>query len=144
MPTRTSKQHLQVRKTLASIFMNLKMKDEHAIKWNGKTYLLDIFVPQFNVAFEVQGRQHVEYVPFMHGAKDNFARQKKLDVEKVQACIANGIKLIYIYHTDKITSDLLLTLIHGEDDERIATREHRRDDASDSNVDGSSATGEQA
>ena len=122
MPDRQSKQHKAVVAALKDI-CDVAYEEEYNVKWNGKTYLVDIYIPRYLTAFEIQGSQHLEYNSFMHsGHKGNFIKQQKRDVEKVEACEAAGIKLIYIYPKDKVTSDFLMDLIIGEDDERIATK----------------------
>lgn len=133
MPARKSKQHKAVCSTLRKLFSRVTIREEHPIKHNGKTYLVDIYVPKLCAAFEVQGEQHQKYNAWMHkGSKCNFVSQVKRDVEKAEACIAEDIKLIYIYPKDKVTPDFLMELILGEDDERIATRQPEETDSTDS------------
>ncbi len=112
---RKSKQHKKVCEVLRQTFLRINVCEEYAIRWNGKTFLLDIYVPQFKIAFEVQGEQHDKYIPFIHKSLDRFARLKRHDVEKAQACIANNIRLIYIYPHDNVCHNFILSLIQGED-----------------------------
>lgn len=115
VPIRRSKQHRALYDTIQKIFAPIKIIEEYAIKYNGKTYLFDLYVPKFSMAFEVQGEQHNEYNAFMHkGDKGNFVSQVKRDVEKAQACEENEIKLVYVYPKDKITQEFVLNLIIGE------------------------------
>ena len=61
---------------------------------------LDGYNPSLNLAFEYQGLQHYQYVPFFHrnGIKDLKKTQER-DAIKRERCAKNGIDLIEIPHT---------------------------------------------
>ena len=68
---------------------------------------LDFFMPRFNVAFEIQGRQHDYFIPFMHGDRLSFKKQKERDLRKMEWCELNGIKLLYVKDTGVDEADIL-------------------------------------
>ena len=55
---------------------------------------LDFFLPKINIAVEVHGRQHFEFVKHFHGTRKKFAEAKLRDQLKKQWCELNGIELI--------------------------------------------------
>lgn len=71
----------------------------------------DFFNANKKVAIEVQGQQHVKYVPFFHGSRAKFLQQLKRDNKKLEFCEANGITLVEIYDVKELTKDFFET--HG-------------------------------
>ena len=55
---------------------------------------LDFFIVRLKLACEINGRQHREFIPFYHGNKLEFFKQKKRDASKLEWCNLNGIKLL--------------------------------------------------
>lgn len=68
---------------------------------------LDFFVPRLKLAFEVDGRQHSTFVPYMHGTLAGFEGQKIRDKMKEEWCHLNHIKLIRIPDDDVDDFDIL-------------------------------------
>jgi hypothetical protein len=68
---------------------------------------LDRFYPMLGLAFEYDGRQHDEYIKYIHKARKNFLYQQQCDIIKDKACRDRGITLIRISHRDKISEDLI-------------------------------------
>lgn len=56
----------------------------------------DFFLPNRNIIYEIDGRQHYEYVPFFHKNKLAFAKAKARDKRKEDWCYQNDITLIRI------------------------------------------------
>lgn len=56
---------------------------------------LDGFCEELGIAFEHQGVQHFEYVPFFQ-TKEKFQRTVELDREKKALCAARGVQLIEV------------------------------------------------
>ena len=54
------------------------------------------------VAYEIQGKQHSEYVPFFHGNLTGFYRQFGRDAKKAQFLEYNGYKLVEINPEDLV------------------------------------------
>ena len=57
---------------------------------------LDFFIPRLSIAYEVQGRQHDEFVQHFHGTMEGFKAQKKRDKNKQEWCDLNNIVLVEI------------------------------------------------
>ena len=60
---------------------------------------LDGYCPEINIAFEFNGRQHVEYVEHFHISLEGFEQQKERDKRKQQICKDMVIFLCIISHT---------------------------------------------
>lgn len=57
---------------------------------------MDYYIPELNLAFEFQGRQHYEYVDFFQRNDFNFLKQIFYDIQKYILCKRNNILLINI------------------------------------------------
>jgi len=67
---------------------------------------LDFYNATKNIAVEVQGNQHIKYVPFFHNGRSDFLRQLRRDSVKEKFCELNDIKLVLIYQDDKVNIEL--------------------------------------
>jgi hypothetical protein len=68
----------------------------------GSNLELDMFNKELRIACEYNGRQHYEYVPYLHGnSKENFYAQKYRDKMKEEICQKLGIFLIKVPYTVK-------------------------------------------
>ena len=77
---------------------------------------LDVFLPERNLAFEYQGRQH--YEEFWQSnttmpINDNWKDISRRDEEKKVACKANDIRLIEVPYTWNATEDYIRSLIEN-------------------------------
>lgn len=66
--------------------------------WIGLQHL-DFYLPDYNVAIECQGPQHLQKGKYYFGYEDvekQFIKQLKLDIEKFKKCDYNGLKLFYL------------------------------------------------
>lgn len=70
------------------------------------TLFLDFYLPSRKIAFEIQGRQHKEYVPFFHGSPAGFKEAVGRDTAKRRWCEINGITL-YAIDSIKDLAELL-------------------------------------
>ncbi len=76
---------------------------DHTFDWlrNVNPLYLDLYLPDYNIAFEIQGQQH--FGPVDHfGGKEMFLKGRACDLVKYNQCKENGVKLFYFY---KITRD---------------------------------------
>ncbi len=60
----------------------------------GTRLSLDFYLPQRQIAVEVQGEQHGEFNPFFHEDMSDFNAQQDRDAQKLQFCELNNIKLL--------------------------------------------------
>jgi hypothetical protein len=78
----------------------------------GTRMTLDFYNANKKIAVEVQGEQHVKYVPHFHGGnKANFFSQMRRDQQKRDFCDLNKIRLIEIYSTDDLTPSAIKGVI---------------------------------
>jgi very-short-patch-repair endonuclease len=68
---------------------------------------MDFYLPEENLVFEYDGRQHFEYISHFHGSKSNFYYQQNRDIEKEYICNKCGINVIRFNYKEKLTFDLL-------------------------------------
>ena len=71
-----------------------------------KKLSFDFYNATKNVAVEVQGNQHIRYVPFFHNGRGDFLRQLRRDEIKEKFCELNDIKLVLIYQDDILNKKL--------------------------------------
>lgn len=68
--------------------------------------ILDFFLPDENLAFEINGRQHDEYTPFFHKNRKVFGEAQQRDNDKQLWCDKNNITLVIVYSAEEL-SELL-------------------------------------
>jgi len=97
----TSKLQIAVGELLDSTFPWLSIRENHRPDWLLSSSLtrleLDYYIEELKIAFEIQGRQHNEYVEFFHRDYSGYEKRKKYDEEKKDLCYGAGIKLVEIY-----------------------------------------------
>jgi len=64
-----------------------------------KTLFLDIYLPKFNIAIEVHGKQHNNIVTWYH-TKSQWRRQHSNDELKARFCEINFIPLLYFHYNE--------------------------------------------
>lgn len=83
---------------------NVKFERQKRFKWLGKQSF-DIYLTEHSVAFECQGVQHYKPVDFAgkgeEWANESFEINKKRDYIKLEKCISNNIKMIYVIDNEK-------------------------------------------
>jgi len=67
---------------------------------------LDIFFPNLQLGIEYQGAQHFQAIDHW-GGKEALMRTQSRDGRKKDLCIKCGIKLVYFYHTEQLSIDLV-------------------------------------
>ena len=66
---------------------------------SGHNLELDGFCEDLRLAFEYQGKQHDEYIPFFHRKEGDFERQQDRDKLKLDLCKKHDIDVLIIPHT---------------------------------------------
>ena len=81
--------------SLKNIFTNVEyQKIFPFLSDKGCVQKIDFYLPEYNIAIELNGRQH--YVPVeKFGGEIGFQRIRELDIRKYNRCINNGIKIFY-------------------------------------------------
>lgn len=72
----------------------------------GSRLSIDFFNVNKKIAVEVQGDQHIKYVPYFHQTKGNYLHQLRKDKDKENFCNINDIILVEIFTDDVISIDL--------------------------------------
>lgn len=73
---------------------------------------LDFYLPQYNIAIEVQGEQHFRPVK-RFGGNDFYLLQKDRDTSKEILCRKNGVKLFYITKRNYNLEEILNYINNG-------------------------------
>jgi hypothetical protein len=76
-------------------FSNLKVIHHGRPKWLGRQHL-DIYIEDFNIGIEYQGKQHSQSVEYF-GGDTSFTKQLMLDEKKKVICEENGCELIEVF-----------------------------------------------
>ena len=87
--------------------------DEHYLNYKKQKLFFDFFVPEINVFFEIQGRQHTEFVKHFHGDKSKFLGQKNRDVLKLEYVQLNDLYLVYLNYDETLSKELLYDRINA-------------------------------
>lgn len=97
--------------------LNEEPEYEKTFEWlvNPKTgykLRLDGYFPIHKIAVEYNGPQHYKYCSYYKNI-DEFKNRQYLDNLKNELCIKNGVKILWIKYTDKLTNEYLEKLISG-------------------------------
>lgn len=98
-----SKEHNRCRPLIKEIYGNYAIIEEVMLPGSSskKSCLyLDFYIPNLQIAVEVHGRQHYEYVPFFHKKYSNFLYSQKRDEDKMKWCELNDITLIELKYSE--------------------------------------------
>jgi predicted nucleic acid-binding Zn ribbon protein len=77
--------------------------------WKPKGLELDIYIPELKLAFEYNGKQHYEWISYLHPTKKDFEYQQYKDRCKKKMCKLKGITLIRIKYDEKLSEQLVLS-----------------------------------
>ena len=69
----------------------------------GTRIKFDFYNANKNIAIEINGEQHVRYVPFFHKRRSNFVSQIRRDQQKIDFCELNDINLLEIYSEKELS-----------------------------------------
>jgi hypothetical protein len=100
-----SNYHLKARRIIAEVFNSYRILEE--VKLPGSTQtrkmsalFVDFYIPNLELAIEVHGEQHYNYVPFFHKSRAGFAQALVRDENKIEWCNLNNIKLITLKYSE--------------------------------------------
>ena len=90
-------------KMTQGIFENEKVIHQASPEWLGRQRL-DIFIPNYKIAIEYQGKQHFQPVE-RFGGEEAYLKNQERDKRKAELCQKNGVALIYFRYDEKLTLD---------------------------------------
>lgn len=93
-----SKGSQAVKNFLFQNYSHLDWYEEYRIP--GTKLRIDFLCRNIKVAIEFHGRQHSDFIPFMHKSRSGFLSHIKRDVKKEELLLKNGFKLVEIYEED--------------------------------------------
>ena len=106
----------------------VKQYKPNFLKTNGKPQTIDIFLPEYNVAVEYQGRQHFKPIS-RFGGIDEFKKTIERDKRKFEKCKENNLKLLYFtYENEKELPKEYLAPIYRNEEEIINEIKKIKDD----------------
>lgn len=108
----TSRLEKYLSKELYTRFGHLSIRQNYRPTWMDGLEL-DFFIEDLNIAAEVQGAQHYQFVEYFHKSQDDFEKQKDRDAKKVLICRERKIKLVEIF-TEK-DADLFILKVKEMD-----------------------------
>lgn len=65
---------------------------------------LDGYNKTLNIAFEYQGIQHYQFIPYIHRTRENYRALRRRDRWKQQKCVKMGVLLIVIPHQENLSN----------------------------------------
>jgi len=92
-------------------FPMYKKISEYYVRHEGEQLFFDFVIDELNVAIEVQGRQHYEFVPFFHRDSYYFYKQKKRDRLKKDWAEENGFYLVLVEEGMKLNKSKFLKVV---------------------------------
>jgi hypothetical protein len=110
----------KVHTTLKELFPLEIIVEEYYVKYKGVQLFFDFYLKGLGLLFEIQGRQHYEFVKHFHGTIDGLNSQRRRDnLKKEYVSLHKDLTLVYFYDTkDKITKDLVLHRIYESQNRR--------------------------
>ena len=78
-----------------------------ALSNHGRLLEFDICIPKHRILVEYDGRQHSEYVPFMHKTPQKFRAQVERDVKKEALATTYGWTLVRFDHNDVLSEEIV-------------------------------------
>lgn len=98
------------------------------LKGNGKFQSIDIFLPDYNIGIEYQGRQHFKPIS-RFGGETEYKNTIERDARKFEKCKSNGIEILYFtYEKESEIPMAYLNKIFTNEDEIINEIKHRKHD----------------
>jgi len=97
--------HLRVRALLTKMYPGYLVYEEVKLPGSRNPSLksalfLDFLIPRLDIAIEVHGRQHYQFVAHFHGDKRGWREHLKRDALKAQWCEMNDLNLYVLKYSD--------------------------------------------
>ena len=95
-----SKLQRRVSEFLSANFGSYDIRENYNADWlntpDGSRLQLDFYLSELNLAIEVQGPQHFNFIEFFHKDADGFERRQTFDAFKREACEFRGVQLVEV------------------------------------------------
>jgi hypothetical protein len=90
-----------VKQVIENIFDKefVKIRPKWLVNEAGNQMELDLYNKDHNLAIEIHGEQHYNYVPYFHESEDIFKQRQNDDLVKEQLCKSNEVNLIVVPYT---------------------------------------------
>lgn len=111
----TSSKEKEIVKILNDLIGEENYQTQKTWNWlrsdTGRNLKVDFYIPSVNTAIEYDGEQHFSYIEYFHQTPENFKRSQELDKIKDIELEKHGIKLVRIPYTQKITEELIKSIV---------------------------------
>lgn len=106
---RGSKKQKLLYEILLEVFDKYTVVYEQQIPVLGQRF--DMYIKELGIAFEFDGVQHFDFIPFFHTDMNGFISASKLDKAKEDFCEENGIALVRFRDEDKMDKNTIMDRI---------------------------------
>lgn len=115
-----SKLEARLDAAIKEIYPHERVREDWAIKVGRQTLYVDRLIPGARVAIEADGRQHTEFVKFMHGDADGFKNHQERDRIKAEWLKAHDYTLVRVNYDETISAEIIrekiLAALNAEDE----------------------------
>ncbi len=91
--------------TIKELYPQTEVVHQGSPEWLG-LQRFDVWLPEFNVAVEYQGKQHYEPIEYF-GGTDGFHRCQERDARKRHLSEKNNVEIVYFSYKESLTTDLV-------------------------------------
>lgn len=81
---------------------------EYYVNYKGTRLFFDFYIKDLGILFEVQGKQHEEFVKHFHQDRAGFFESKRRDNLKKEYTEINKIPFVIVEYDEEIDSDKLI------------------------------------
>ena len=106
-----SKLEQRLDKVLKELFPAEAIVEDMPIKVRGRTLYVDRVLKNVQLAIEVDGRQHSEFIERFHKDAQGFKNSQERDALKEQWLVANGYTFVRFKSTEQLTAKTLRSRI---------------------------------
>jgi len=100
---KTSSYHKSAKELLQKEFPTVQIFEEVPILTDVlRTLYLDFYIPSFNLAVEIHGKQHYEFSSHFHGSRRKFLKAQANDRDKIAWCELNYIHIVVLSYKDSL------------------------------------------
>ncbi len=99
-----SRQSDHIHELLIRTFPHNIITKEHYIKYLGQKLFFDFYIKDYAILFEIQGKQHSEYVSHFHGDRQGYLEMKSRDNLKLRYCQEKELDLVIINYDEEINT----------------------------------------